>query len=113
VRALAIVAIALASSQAGAAAYEDCILANMKGVQSQGAAVLIAQACRENTIPKVCRDAELAKPRAMEVTNASGKTTSVLVTPTPQIIAADREKCLANCAGASLWSRRFGACSVD
>lgn len=95
---------------ASAGKYEDCILANMKGVQAPNAANAVMRACREKATPKKCRDSELAKPRWVVV--ETGKP-QVLAAPTVETLAADRESCLEQCVEGSYWSRTFGECSTD
>lgn len=56
----------LSNASAVAGPYEDCILANMKGVQDRAAAFAIRQACETKTTPKKCRDDELQKLTKLE-----------------------------------------------
>jgi hypothetical protein len=81
--------------------YEDCILANMKGVQDRLAANEIRRACREKTTPKKCR-------------GLTAKTPVVDLHKTPNFFDKfDLDECLKECADASYWSRKFGECSTD
>jgi hypothetical protein len=94
---------------AHAGLFEDCILQNMKGVQSQNAARAIYQACQEKTTPKKCRDSELVKVMNESLPDAFKD----LTRPTSEAIAQERRKCLEQCATNSYWSRTFGECSTD
>jgi hypothetical protein len=106
---------ALLSASVAAGPYEDCILANMRGVQDRAAAFAVRLACETKTTPKKCRDAELQKPFKSEVTDVKTGATSFadLIRPAPEYIEQLKAQCLAECSKASYWSRSFGECSID
>ena len=96
--------------------YEDCILANMRGVQAQAAAFAIARACKETTTPQRCRESNLRPTMRPTWGNerfnaATGKKEWV---PLDYVSDAqfndDQQQCIRNCASASWTARTFGEC---
>jgi hypothetical protein len=90
--------------------YEDCILANMKGVQDRAAAFAVRQACEDKTTPKRCREGRLGITYTFEDTGKKELAKLKRSHPSYDLVF---EQCLADCAAASYWSRTFGECSTD
>ena len=113
-----LLAVLLVSSMDAASAglYEDCILANMKGVQDRLAAVEIRRACREKTTPLRCRHISFT---TADQSFAIGTATFNLAEARKAGYAEDeirsylREQCVRECSLTSAWERTHGTCKID
>lgn len=104
------------SSTVAAGPYDDCILANMKGIQSNAAAGAIMRACEEKTTPTRCRPAEIERRWAAgreRQKQSSTEIAAVIADHHAQLLRAESEECKAKCAASGWWNRTFGDCAAD
>lgn len=84
--------------------YDDCVLKNMKGVQSEVAVKAVQAACYSKTLPRKCAG---EANRGPTVRPTGGMTFADLH---PELFDSTR-RCIAECRSANWFSRTWGECS--
>lgn len=93
--------LASVSTASIAETYDDCVLKNVKGVQSEAAVRAVRAACYSKTLPRKCVDEANLRP--------TGGTLADLY---PELYGSTkRERCIQECRSASWFSRTWGECS--